>query len=124
MSLALALALQAASVATSSPAYHHIDFELAGDGIPDVESGIGQRCRRGNDPSAITVCGRRAGGAYPLRQMDRVYGPEPLMAETHIAGNVRGNIHMQAANLDPASTDSSMTEDIGNRVMVGVQRPF
>jgi hypothetical protein len=124
MLLVLALALQSGSVAASSPAYHHIDFELAGDGTPDVASGIVQSCRRGNDPSAITVCGRRAGGAYPLRQMDRVYGPEPLMAETHIAGNVRGSIHMRAANLDPASTDSSMSEDISNRVMVGVQQPF
>src|SRR3954470_2226119 len=73
--LALVLALQAESVAPPSTAYRHIEFDLAGYGISEVDYGIGAlRCRRDHDPQAIIVCANRDGGAYPLRQMERRYG--------------------------------------------------
>ena len=123
--LALALALHAGAQAPASAAIDAIDFDLALYGIPDFESGLGtQRCQHDDDPTVITVCAHRSGGAYPMRQMEHIYGPERLVAETRIAGNLRGAVHVQSANLNPASTGSSLPHETSNRVLVGMRLPF
>ena len=120
MLLALALALQAETAAPASPVFEHIDFDLARYRMPDLGA---QSCHRDNDASAITICGRR-GGAYPLARMERIYGPQRLIADTQVAGSLRGGFHAEAVNLDPTATDSSLPHDVSSRVMVGLRLPF
>ena len=113
MSLAFALLLQtAAAQASPLPA---IDFDLARYHPAGFDLGFGQTgCRRSGD--AIVVCGRRGAGAYPLEQMERIYGPRRLMADIGIAGNLRGDIHTEAVPMDRGA--------VSNRVMVGLRLPF
>jgi hypothetical protein len=125
MAPVLALALQVAAAAAPSTAIARIDFDLARYVGPDFEAGFGtQNCHRSADPAAITVCGRRGGGAYPLERMARIYGPRPIVADVPIAGNLRGGIRMRSVDLDVAATPSSLPHDISNRILVGVRLPF
>jgi hypothetical protein len=111
MPLTLMLALQAAAV--PAPALLDIHFDLARYG--EVELGLGGgACRR--DPSEITVCARRSGGAYPLEEMARIVEPERLLAETRIAGNLTGAVRVESAPMDRGA--------VGNRVLVGLRLPF
>jgi hypothetical protein len=124
MSLVLALALQAVAPAPSSSAFVRIDFDLARYQIPDL-AGVGARnCHRDDDPSAITVCARRGGGGYPLGRMERIYGPRHIVADTQVAGNLRGGFYMESHNLDPGQPASALPHNISNRITVGLRMPF
>ena len=121
MPLALILLLQAAAApAAGSPAWDAIDFDLARYRLDGAGEGFAMRaCPRGADPSAIVVCGHRAGGrvsAFPMAQMERRYGPRPLIAEIGVAGDLRANIHAEAVAMDRGA--------VSNRVMIGLKLPF
>lgn len=121
MPLALILLLQAAAApAAASPVWDAIDFDLARY-RPDGDDGdfAIRACPRGADHAAIVVCGRRGGGgagAYPMAAMERRYGPRPLIAETGVAGDLRADIHVEAAPMDRGA--------VSNRVMIGLKLPF
>lgn len=121
MELALILLLQtAAAPADASSAWEAIDFDLARYRPDGDDEGFAIRaCPRGADPAAIVVCGRRGGGgagAYPMAQMERRYGPRPLIAEVGVAGDLRANLHVEAAAMDRGA--------VSNRVMIGLKLPF
>jgi hypothetical protein len=115
MSLALFLALQAAAAApASAPPLVQLDFDLARFS-PEGFAFPGGACSRG-DPSAITVCGRRVAGAYPLAEMARIFEPGRLVAETRLAGNLIGDVHAESVPMDRGA--------VSNRAMVRVRLPF
>ena len=114
MSPILLLAFQAGAASASPPPFLHIDFDLAR--FAPTELGLpGRGCDRG-DPSAITVCGRRAAGAYPLAEMARIFEPHRLVAETRLSGNVTGDVHVESAPMDRGA--------VANRLMIGLRLPF
>jgi hypothetical protein len=115
MSLALFLALQAAAAAPA-PARPLVplDFDLARFS-PEGFALPGWACSRG-DPAAITVCGRRVAGAYPLAEMARIFEPRRLVAETRLTGNLIGDVHVESAPMDRGA--------VSNRVMIGLRLPF
>src|ERR1044072_1033468 len=113
MSLVRAMLIQPAAPAPPAP-LAAIDFDLAryrpaGDWTP------GPHCDRA-DPLAITVCGRRSRGTYPLEEMALIFEPRPIRPETGITGNVRGDIHGESVALDRGA--------VSNRVMLRVGIPF
>jgi hypothetical protein len=114
MPMILMLALQAA--AAPAPALPRIDFDLAR--YSQVELGLGRDACRRADPSAIVVCGRRGGGAYPLGEMARVFEPHRLVAERRLTGNLMGDVHVERGDLPP---DRGA---VANRIMVGLRLPF
>ena len=115
MPLALILALQAAAAApASAPPLVQLDFDLARLS-PEGFALSGRACSRG-DPAAITVCGRRVAGAYPLAEMARIFEPGRLVAERRLAGNLTGNVHVESAPMDRGA--------VSNRAMVGLRLPF
>ncbi|MEA3044360.1 MAG: hypothetical protein QOH47_2198 [Sphingomonadales bacterium] len=112
MSLTLILALQAAAPPASALA--PIDFDLAR--LPRLAIGIGGlRCDRA-DPTAIVVCARRGGGAYPLDEMARMFEPGRIVAETRLFGNVIGDAHVEAVPMDRGA--------VSNRAMLRLRLPF
>jgi hypothetical protein len=113
MSLALLLALQAASQA--APALLDLDFDLAR--YSQVDRGLGRSACRRDDPSAIIVCARRGGGAYPLDEMARIFGPHRLVAETRVSGNLTGDVHLERGHFADRGV-------VPNRIMVGLRLPF
>jgi hypothetical protein len=116
MPLAFLLALQAAAAAApaAAPVIVDSDFDLARYQPPAL--GLpGRDCGRA-DPSAITVCGRRAAGAYPLAEMARIFEPRHIVAETGIAGNLSGNVRVESVPMDRGQ--------VSNRVLVGIRLPF
>lgn len=113
MSLRLILALQAATPAAPPP-LAAIDFDLARVPAGDAWSLAG-RCRTG-DPEAITVCGRRRGGAYPLEEMALIFEPRPLRAEMNVADNMTADAHVEAVPLDRGV--------VSNRAMVRLKLGF
>lgn len=115
MALTFLLAIQAA--AAPAPPLLDIDFDLARYSQAEPgQSGIG--CRR-DDPSAIVVCARRGGGAYPLAAMARIYGPEAhLVAETRLIGNLVGGVRVERGDI------ASDRGAVPNRIMVGLRLPF
>ena len=115
MALTFLLALQAA--AAPAPPLLDIDFDLArySQAGPALSTSA---CRR-DDPSAIVVCARRSGGAYPLAAMARIYGPEAhIVAETRLIGNVIGGVHVERGDI------ASDRGAVPNRIMVGLRLPF
>ena len=115
MVLALILALEAAPPA-APPALAAIDFDLAR--FHPAEAGLlglGRTCRAGH-PEAITVCGRRSGGAYPLDEMALVFEPRPLRAERNVAHNMTADAHVEAVPLDRGA--------VSNRAMVRLKLGF
>ena len=112
MPLTLVLALQAIAAPAPAPPLLDLDFDLGR--YSRLE--LGRDCRR-DDPSAITVCGRRSsGGAYPLEEMARIFEPGRLIARTRIAGNLTGDVHVESAAMDRGA--------VSNRVMIGLRLPF
>ena len=108
MSLSLILALQAA------PPLAAIDFDLARLRRAEPWE-TGRRCAAG-DREAITVCGRRSGGAYPLDEMARIFEPRPLRAEMGVADNMTGDVHVEAGPIDRGAAS--------NRAMVRLRVGF
>lgn len=114
MSLTLILALQAATAPPPPPALPAIDFDLAR--LPRLHFSLGGgRCDRA-DPSAIVVCARRGGGAYPLDEMARRFEPGRIVAETRLFGNVMGDAHVEAVPMDRGA--------VSNRAMLRMRLPF
>ena len=112
MAVTLVLALQAMSAPLPAPPLLDLDFDLAR--YSRLE--LGRDCRR-DDPSAITVCGRRSsGGAYPLAEMARIFEPGRLVARARIVGNLTADIHVENAAM-PDGT-------VSNRLMIGLRLPF
>ena len=114
MSLAMMMLLQAAA---SPPPLQAIDFDLGRYRPADEDMLSGRRTCDRSDPSAIVVCARRQGGAYPLEEMARLFEPGRLIAETRLAPGVMGDVHVEAG---PAS-DRGVTPQ---RVMVRARIPF
>lgn len=114
MSLTLILALQAAASAAPAPALPAIDFDLAR--LPRLDFGLrGGRCDRA-DPTAIVICARRGGGAYPLDEMARIFEPGRIVAETRLFGNLIGDAHVEAAPMDRGA--------VSNRAMLRIRMPL
>ena len=120
MSLILALLVQAEFASPPPPTLIPIDFDLAR--YRSADFGMGG-CDRTTDPSAITVCARRNGGGYPLARMERLYGPQHIVADISIAGNLRGGIQIRRVDLNLGQTGSALPT-ISNRITVGVRLPF
>lgn len=115
MSLSLILALQAATPAAPL-ALAGIDFDLARFRPAGAAPwGTGRRCRIG-DPETITVCGRRAGGAYPLDEMALIFAPRPLRTEMNVADNMTADVHLEAGPTDRGA--------VSNRAMVRLRLGF
>jgi hypothetical protein len=118
MAVAFWLALQASAPAPQTgPA--PIDFDLANVEraryAPDGSITL-RRCDRG-DGSAIVVCGRRAAGAYPMAEWERIFPPEgPLRAETGIGGGAVASLDAETVVLDRGA--------VTNRFMVTFKFPF
>ena len=120
MTAAFFLALQAAASPATVPAgVSPISFDLNSVGRPhyDPDDPIAfRRCARG-DGTAIVVCGRRAGGDYPMAQWALIFPTEgPLRAETRLDDGVTGRIHAESVGLDRGA--------VSQRAMVGVSIAF
>ena len=115
MSLSLILALQAAMPA-APPALAAIDFDLSRLQPAGAEPWLpGRRCAAG-DPEAITICGRRTRGVYPLDEMARIFEPRPLRAEMSVADNMTADVHVEAGPIDRGAAS--------NRAMVRLRLGF
>jgi hypothetical protein len=114
MPLTFLLALQAA--AAPAPPLLELDFDLAR--YSPAEFGLDGGCNHA-DPSAIVVCARGPGGAYPLAQMARIFEPHRhVVAETHLTGNLTGNVRVERNDM---AADRGV---VPNRIMVGLRLPF
>lgn len=97
-----------------APGPLRIDFDLAR--YRPADDGA-RACSGTPGPAEIVVCGaRRRGGAYPMAQWARIFATRPLVAETGIAGNLRGDVHAEAVPLDRGA--------VSNRVMIRLTVPF
>jgi hypothetical protein len=112
MSLSLILALQAAMPA-APPALAAIDFDLSR--FQPAEPRLPGRCAAG-DPEAITICGRRTRGTYPLDEMARIFEPGPLRTEMSVAHNMTADVHVEAGPIDRGA--------VSNRAMVRLRLGF
>ena len=117
MPTTLLLALQAAAAPVTMTGVLDLDFDLARYAAAAL--GLdGSTCSR-SDPSAIIVCARRPGGAYPLAQMARIFEPhQHLVAEARLTGNLTGNVHVEQGDMPP---DRGA---VPNRIMTGLRLPF
>jgi hypothetical protein len=118
MSLPVLMFVQAAAAAAAPPAGPlPIDFDLARYRPADAAAGI-TGCGGGpGGPEEVVVCGRRRqGGDYPMAAWTRIFATRPLVAEIGIAGDMRGDVHVESAALDRGA--------VSNRVMVRVKWPF
>ena len=119
MNLAFLLSVQAAASPAPPPAARigAGDFDLAryrrSAAAPDVHSLF--HCDASNEKE-IVVCARRAGPAYPLEEMARIFEPKPLKAETGIGGGATANVHVEDVAF-PTGLHSK-------RLMVGIKLPF
>jgi hypothetical protein len=121
MNLAFLLSLQAAAapapVPPSPPRIGATDFDLArvkpSASPGDVHSLFG--CDRSSG-TEIVVCARRAGPAYPLEEMARIFEPGPLRAETGIGHGATANVHVE----DFVFPNGQRS----HRIMLGVKMPF
>lgn len=115
MSLAFMLLLQAGTTHIGTPLA--IDFDLASYRPADSGAGPGACAGGGGDPETVIVCGpRRSGGDYPMAEMERLFAPRRFVAETGIAGNLRGDVHAEAVPMDRGA--------VSNRIMVELKLPF
>lgn len=92
-----------------------IDFDL---GRYRPAGGASAACPgAGAAPGEVVVCGpRRQGGSYPFAQWARTFATGPLVAEIGVAGNMRGDIHVESVAMDRGA--------VSNRVMVRLTVPF
>jgi hypothetical protein len=119
MNLAFLLSLQAAASPAPPPPSRiaPADFDLARY-KPSTPPGDVHSLFVCDDSSnsEIVVCARRAGWAYPLEEMARIFEARPLKAETGIGNGARANVHVEDVEF-PNGQHS-------HRVMVGVKLPF
>ncbi|HYJ52865.1 MAG TPA: hypothetical protein VEW04_06810 [Allosphingosinicella sp.] len=119
MAVAFWLAFQAAPApaAQSAPAPIAFDLATVERARYDPSDPITLRpCDRGVG-DAIVVCGRRAAGAYPMAEWERVFPPQgPLRAETSIGGGALASIDAETVVLDRGA--------VTNRIMVTFRIPF
>jgi hypothetical protein len=109
----------AAAAAAPPPGPLPIAFDLARyRPAQDGAAADPRACAGGaGGPEDVVVCGRRRqGGAYPMAEWARIFATRPLVAEIGIAGDVRGDIHVESAALDRGA--------VSNRVMVRLKWPF
>ena len=109
MALILAFALQAAVEPAGSAALLPVAFDLA-TARPAGDDGCG------GGGSEIVVCGRRAGGAYPMEEMARIFEPKPLVAETALGGGVTGRVFVESVTMPDGQ--------VSNRAMIGIKTKF
>ena len=117
MKLVLLLSLQAAAAAppAAAPRVDAIRFDLAKAGqVRDRGVHGFFACDRSGD--AIVVCGRRAGWAYPLEEMARIFEPKHIRAETGLGNGATGDVHTEQVAM-PNGRQSK-------RIMVGIKMPF
>jgi hypothetical protein len=116
MGLAILLALQASAYpALSAPPA--IDFDLARLARADLADPLRTRGCGRQEADTILVCGRRSsGGAYPMAEMERLFATRPLLAETRLARNLTGDVHVESVALPQGATS--------NRIMVRLTFPF
>jgi len=111
----LALALQAAAAPAAPMAGIDFDLALLPRGALDLSAR--RRACANPDAGTIIVCARPSGGAYPLAEMERIYGPlPPLRAETDLGGGATGSAFVQQVTLDRGA--------VANRVMIGIRTRF
>ena len=110
MTLALLLALQAASPAGAAGADPlAVDFDLA-----EVKPREGCAPGSGSD---IVVCGRRRkNDAYPLEEWERIFATKPLVAETGIGGGARVRAYVDSVVMPNG--------EVSKRAMVGIKLKF
>ena len=128
MNLALLLSLQAAASPAPPPdASSRIglgDFDLAKlkRSAPPADVHSLFHCDRSGG-AEIVVCARRAGPAYPLEEMARIFEAKPLKAEVGIGDGATANVHVEQADFGNA-TPSAHSGLSSKRVMVGIKLPF
>jgi len=120
MYLGFMLFVQAAAAPAAPPpppsaGLLRIDFDLGRYRPPD---GGSDSCPgAGAGPGEVVVCGRRRqGGTYPFAEWARTFATRPLVAEIGVAGNMRGDIHVESVAMDRGA--------VSNRVMVRLTVPF
>jgi hypothetical protein len=119
MNLLLLISLQAAASPAPPPAA--IRFDLAKvRRAPDVH-GLFTCDRSGGD---VVVCGHRAGPAYPLDEMARIFEAKPLRAEKGIGGGAVAGAHLEQVQLGSGNSGSAHSGLTSNRVMIGIKTPF
>ncbi|HVQ09318.1 MAG TPA: hypothetical protein VMS43_12875 [Allosphingosinicella sp.] len=115
MSLALLILVQAAAPPPAGPLA--VDFDLARYRPADAAAGNPACAGGAGGPDEIVVCGRRRqSGDYPMARWARIFATRPLIAEIGIADDVRGDVHVEAVELDRGA--------VSNRVMVRLTWPF
>src|SRR4051812_34298676 len=99
MNLLLLIGLQAAASPAPPPAAapraSAIHFDLAkvrGVGQPAGIHGLFVCDRSGGD---VVVCGHRAGPAYPMEEMARIYEPKHIRAEFGLGNGATGDVHTE-----------------------------
>ena len=119
MTLILLMSLQAAA-SSAPPPPRRIgigDFDLARTRPAASRADLHSLFACDNSSNAeIVVCARRAGPAYPIEEMARMFEAKPLKAETGLGHGVTGNVHVEDFEF-PNGQHS-------HRVMVGVKLPF
>ena len=119
MNLAFLLSLQAAASPAPPPAapFRTSDFDLARyrRSAPPADVHGLFHCDDSSN-SEIVVCARRAGPAYPMEEMARIFEPKPLTAEVGIGHGATANVHVEDVAF-PGGLHS-------HRVMLGVKLPF
>lgn len=119
MNLALLLSLQAAAApapATPVPAAP-IDFDLAKARPRASRADVHSLFVCDDSSSAeIVVCARRAGPAYPLEEMARIFEPKPLKAGTGLGHGATADVHVEDVAF-PTGLHS-------RRVMFTIKTPF
>ena len=125
MNLAFLLSLQAA--AAPAPAASRIavsDFDLARHKPSAAPADLHSlfACDRSSG-SDIVVCARRAGPAYPLDEMARIFEARPLRAETGLGGGAVAGVHVQQVDFgsDSPSAHSGLKS---NRITIGIKQSF
>ena len=107
MRLALLLALQTAPQAPGgAPAF---EFDLAKVKPSDP-------CESGGRGSDIVVCGRRPRGDYDIEKWARIFGTEPLVAETSIGRGATVRAYGESVAMPGGQ--------VSKRAMVGIKLPF
>jgi hypothetical protein len=126
MNLAFLLSLQAAASPAPLPATRiaAADFDLAKYIRPAPPRDIHSLfvCDRSTG-SDIVVCARRAGPAYPIEEMARIFEPRPLRAEAGIGRGTTAGVHVEQAQFG-ADTPSAHSGLTSNRIMVGIKQSF
>ena len=116
MKLVFLLGLQAATPAPpAAPRVDSVHFDLAKAGQTRDRGvhGLFACDRSGPD---VVVCGHRAGPAYPLAEMARIYEPKHIRAEMGLGNGATGDVHTEQVVMPNGR--------ISKRILVGLKLPF